>query len=36
MATGGTPTFSTATNQLSVLKELYPEDGFFMRDLVKE
>lgn len=34
MATGGTPSFSTASNQVSVLKELYPEDGFFMRDLV--
>jgi len=34
MATGGTASFSTASNQVSVLKELYPEDGFFMRDLV--
>lgn len=34
MATGGTPISSTAGNQVSVLKELYPEDGFFMRDLV--
>lgn len=34
MATAGTATFSTASNQVSVLKELYPEDGFFMRDLV--
>lgn len=34
MATAGTPSFSTASNQVSVLKELYPEDGFFMRDLV--
>ena len=34
MATAGTATYSSQSNQLSVLKELYPEDGFFMRDLV--
>lgn len=34
MATAATATYSTATNQVQVLKELYPEDGFFMRDLV--
>lgn len=26
--------FSTAANQVQVLKELYPEDGAFMKDLV--
>lgn len=27
-------TYSTASNQVAILKELYPEDGHFMQDLV--
>jgi hypothetical protein len=27
-------TFSTATNQAAILKELYPADGDYMKDLV--
>jgi hypothetical protein len=27
-------TFSTAANQVAALKELYPDDGAFMQDLV--
>lgn len=34
MATSGTAVYSQASNSQAVLKELYPEDGFFMRDLV--
>lgn len=34
MATTGTAVYTAASNSQAVLKELYPEDGFFMRDLV--
>lgn len=27
-------TYMNSTNQLAVLKELYPDDGAFMKDLV--
>lgn len=34
MATSGTAVYTQSSNSQAVLKELYPEDGFFMRDLV--
>lgn len=34
MATTGTATYTQSSNSQAVLKELYPDDAFFMRDLV--